>query len=114
MAVIIEAPHQAGIEHKGNLESFEGLAHLAEALVAVSRQGSGQGGGTGQQGLGVGIFGIKHPQGVGADALLGIGIELVVVGLQPGHQFGPVAQPIFWGAEGVDLQLQAADAEVGQ
>ena len=82
--------------------------------MALAGQGIGQGGGASQQGLGIRVLGIEHPQGVGADAILGIGIELVVVGLQPAHQFRPVALTILGGAQGIDLQFQAAHPQIGQ
>jgi hypothetical protein len=48
------------------------------------------------------------------DAGLGVGIELVAVGLQPGHQLLAVAGPVVGAAEGVELQGQATHAQVGQ
>jgi len=90
------------------------LSHLGKTLVALPCQGIGQGGGAGQQGLGCGVLGIQHPQGIGGDALLGIGIELIVVGLEPSHQLAPIAHPVVVGSQGVDLQLQTVHPQIRQ
>ena len=58
------------------------------------------------------MLGIEHPQGVAVDAVLGIGIEIRSVLLQPGHQLLAVASPILRAAEGIELQRQTAHAKL--
>ena len=114
VAVVIQAAHQPGVEHKGNLQRLEPLLHQGKALPALRAEGISQGRGIGQQGLGLGVLGIEHPQRVGVDPALGIGIELISPLLQPGHQLLAVGRPVFSGAEGIELQGQAAHPEIRQ
>jgi len=104
VAVVVEPPHQTGVETEGNVQGGQAGLDLLKPHPALGRESIDQGGGLHEQGLGVRMLGIEDAQGIARQTILRIRIQLVAAGLQKGHQPLAVHRPIVGRAEAVELQ----------
>ena len=86
VAVVVQAPHQSGVQSERNPQGGQALLHRFKALTALRAEGIGQGWRILQQSLRVFVLRVQDAQRIGAEPGLGIGIESPRPLLQPMHQ----------------------------
>ena len=112
--VVVEAPHERGVDLVGDAGRVEQRADLGEVLGVPAVEPVQQAGRVLHHRAGAGVFGVERPQGVQVDAgpdLLG---ELALVGAQVGGEALAVGAPALGTAEAREAQPHLAHAERAQ
>ena len=102
--IVVQPAHQQGILGEGDSGGGDFFANRIHMPAGFITEFGGQRGGFGDDGEGLGVFGIQNAEGVGVYALLGAFVQLVGAAAEVLGEFFAVLGALGSGAEVVDLE----------
>src|SRR5437667_414088 len=110
--VVIEAAHQARIDHEAYAGRVEQCLQHCEVFTSSIVEIAGEFRRGFYQMLETGILAVERAQRIGVQAAAGVFVQLIQVRFEVLHQIDSVPRPRFGVAYGVDMQFHVGDAEL--